>query len=1158
MKKRLLRLLCGIFAACLIASNFAFVSFAEEIFNYDKFINDPRYEVRVETRNNFELDFYWGDAYPDKVTDTGEKLLLYYLFNSRDAKEKAGYRLFEQKVHLLYKIPSVYTSLYTSGRQYRYYVADFSAGRNDVKDNMYDDYINEYQYQYYYEDFSRENKGLQPGETEAYIYGYVVANQPHITLYHLKYGNTPTMEDAAQKQYEKWNKGKESNTDERSAITVERVNGGDNILVAYHSYWDDSPKETYKRFKYHEGGSTLIEELKYESIQETYEYYYYTHIPGLSDVYTVNHLLINRLVGYKIGLVSPKKEAVDLYNDLQAKWQATVAMAPALYSMMPEVKADEPVTYGGFELAGVTKHAETNPGEDGGVFVPGTIVEGVPGVPAAIAIGVAATGAAIAGAAAATGKGGSDDKKKRKSYKMYVQKDFGDAIRRGGEQPVKIRARMAEVDPGGVERDRNDLTSQIGVSADGMTVHGAVLAGRYCEATVSVPKEYDKDTVSITFTFTGEGGSFTNTVIFRIVDGPQLKFVDERDGTLYHESCGIDAIPGDGFTYTERFAIIDAPTPPKLSDITAVNTGKFDVEFALTDQPAVYKMTVKNNTAPDPEHDIFAKPKDESFEIRVIVEGEKEPVKGYVTVKLYPEGITVSSTMEGKKKDVKYVRVQAYEKEYAGDLDRKWQVSEMQFTLAVKGEDKAIIDPDEAKYKFEKLKGSGGLGMRADKEQCLAEKYEYKGSWGDWNDKFTYTFEPNADLAEPEDGTFMMVLLPASCEYDGKTYEVEIPLRLRGKDPDPMGDWEKEYKELQRRILQYSLPENMDHWIAQLKECATEPRASVEEMRLVGKWILREYMAYWTTQQKRDQTEATMYNVIVNVLEWTKFAGDCAFSFLVNAYAGPVADALISPAKDFITGAIGEVIAARNFGEEIDVDKFEFSKNLAAAGDNLVSNSIDLKDWRKAAATLGGYFCYCAVKNYLLKLREKNESDIWGALCDAFKDMTAAALKSKAGDLIGKWLKESKKFQEKIGPFITKYFKESNFDTLQKKLNDSLGLEGELRKLAGYANDKVFETKVADVVEKYISGLAGAGFDKLREVYDGSKFVIEGGYVYYCFNIDLFDAFHYGIRLNLTRTLQAMSGDFFGWFYDFFFAGVPAAESVIEKPKDPPLPQAKN
>ena len=247
--------------------------------------------------------------------------------------------------------------------------------------------------------------------------------------------------------------------------------------------------------------------------------------------------------------------------------------------------------------------------------------------------------------------------------------------------------------------------------------------------------------------------------------------------------------------------------------------------------------------------------------------------------------------------------------------------------------------------------------MRADKEQALAEKYEYKEAWGEWNDKFVYEFEPNANLAEPEDGTFFMVILPASAEYDGKTYRAEIPLRLRGKDPDPMGDWEKEYKELERRIEKFSLPENKDMWLEKMKECATDPRVSVEELRLVSKWILREYMAYWTTQQSRDRAEATMYNVIVNVLEWTKFAGDCAFSFLITAYAGPVADALLSPVKDFATSAIGEVIAAVNNGESLDMsimERFEFSKNLAAAGDNLVSNAIDLTNWKKAAATLGG------------------------------------------------------------------------------------------------------------------------------------------------------------------------------------------------------------
>lgn len=802
--------------------------------------------------------------------------------------------------------------------------------------------------------------------------------------------------------------------------------------------------------------------------------------------------------------------------------------------------------------AGTTQNAEQNPGEDKGVSVP-----------AAIAIGTVGAVISITGAAAATSSGNdsADDDKKKKTYKMYVQKDFGDAIRKGAE-PVKVRARMAEVDEMGVEQDRNDLTAKITASGDGMTVESTALVGRYLEAVVSIPKDYEDDKAEITFTFTGEGGVFTNTVIFRAVDGPSLKFVEETEEAgayrLNGSSCGIDLIAGDNFTYTAEFMIIDAVTPPAVSDMTAENPGDFGVTFEETGRQFVYKMHVKNNTATEPDHDVFTEKKTRNFEIKVKVEGEENLVTGYVTMNLYPEGITVQSSEIGKKNNVKYVRVQAYEKENVGGLDNKWQVCTMKLTAAFKLKDKSVIDPENAKFKFEKIKGSGGTGMRADKEESVAEKFKYKETHGYSSGKYEYDFEPNSSLSEPDDGTFYMVLLPTETEFEGTRYNAEVPLRLRGSDLGATGDWEKEYKELQRRIIQFSLPGNMDKWIAQLKTCATEPRASVEELRLVSKWILREYMDYWTNQQKKDLDEANMYNAIVNVLEWTKFAGDCAFSFLVAAYAGPVAEALISPAKDFLTSAIGEIVAARSHGDAIDVDNFEFSKNLAAAGDNLLSNNINLTNWRQAAATLGGYFVYSAVKNYILKLREKNEADLWGALCEAFKDMTLAALKSKAGELIGKWLKESKKFQEKIGPFITKYFKETNFETLQKKLNDSLDLYGDLRKAVGYANDKVFETKVAEVVEKYISGLVGAGFDKLREVYDGSKFTVEGGCVYYCFNIDLFDAFHYGIKLNLTRTLQAMTGNFFGWLYDLFFAGVPAATSVIDKPKDPPLPPAKN
>lgn len=158
----------------------------------------------------------------------------------------------------------------------------------------------------------------------------------------------------------------------------------------------------------------------------------------------------------------------------------------------------------------VTQEAEETPGEDGGTMVPTAIVVGVFGV-----------SAALAGAALAAGRQ-DDPPIPLKSYKMYVQKDFGDILPRGGE-PQIIRARMAEVDESKTERDRNDLTKKIGATANGMIIHSVAMVGRYCEASVSIPKDYASDTASISFVFEGEGGTFTNEVIFK-VDAPTIEF----------------------------------------------------------------------------------------------------------------------------------------------------------------------------------------------------------------------------------------------------------------------------------------------------------------------------------------------------------------------------------------------------------------------------------------------------------------------------------------------------------------------------------------------------------------------------------------------------------------------------------------------------------
>ena len=444
--------------------------------------------------------------------------------------------------------------------------------------------------------------------------------------------------------------------------------------------------------------------------------------------------------------------------------------------------------------------------------------KGVP-VPVIIVIGVAAAGG---GAALALKKKSDNEKKKNKTYKMYTQKDFGDFLIKGGE-PVKVRARMAEVE-GVKERDREDLTAKISGVGEGARVEKMEISGRYVEASVTVPKDYEGDEASVLFTFTGEGGTFTEKVIFRVSDGPYLEFVsDDNDGYISPKNCiRFDAIKGDGFTYSAKFKICDAVKEPDLWAFKEEYKDGLSVKFEKTDEKFVYKVSVKNKTSKAMEHDIFAEPEDLGFDFTALIEEAKTRVSGNVSLRLYEEGLTVASRYKDKKDDTEYIRVQAYEKEHAGDLDNKWQVTEITFTLALIGDTKSEIDPDGMSLKFEKLKGAGGIGCDASAEQSLAEKFEYKEELNVFNDKNVLTFEPNSNLCEPEDGSYFIVLLPAKCSCKGKTYEGDIPLRLEGKKPDPFEGWDEEYSKLKERIEKYT---GLQSWMS-LRSIPKLPQSS--------------------------------------------------------------------------------------------------------------------------------------------------------------------------------------------------------------------------------------------------------------------------------------------------------------------------------------------
>lgn len=188
-----------------------------------------------------------------------------------------------------------------------------------------------------------------------------------------------------------------------------------------------------------------------------------------------------------------------------------------------------------------TIYAPPEPGEDPGTVIDPDIVEGKqshstsPGG----AVGVAVGGAAVtAGAAALLGGGdgpGGKKKKKRSVYKMYVNKDFGNVIKKGSP-PCWVYARIVEITPKGVERDRPDLTKLIvPFSGDGMLTveNGGMTSNGYLAARVSAPKDTNGSTGRVSFQFQGPGGLYTEHVIFSLTEA-RINFGQENLGLPAH------------------------------------------------------------------------------------------------------------------------------------------------------------------------------------------------------------------------------------------------------------------------------------------------------------------------------------------------------------------------------------------------------------------------------------------------------------------------------------------------------------------------------------------------------------------------------------------------------------------------------------------------
>ncbi len=695
--------------------------------------------------------------------------------------------------------------------------------------------------------------------------------------------------------------------------------------------------------------------------------------------------------------------------------------------------------------------ADDTPGETG-VSVPAAIVVGLLGIVGA----VGAAGAVAVGASGGDGGGESaDDERRKKTYKMYIRKDFGDCIAYNKPQ-VTVYARMAEVNENGNEVDRSDLTAQIQIFSGGapVQVEGCQMAGNYMGALVCAEGAQTADRPNsgvVSFLFTGEGGTFRNNVTFRLTGEPYISFPN-RGGLL---EMTLPMLLGDGGAYELPFEVHDFMQKPTELRVNPQGDAPVSCEVEESGNNRYIVKLQNNSVKPDKTQasaSIYA------FEL--VAENENEYAKNRFEVHLHPEGLSVSLI----KMDKGVAQVGCYRD---ADSPEESDILPTRFKLELavaetdeKGVTAAKIVPY-AQYtpEFGKMTGTD------DKTSVLVQKYECPIEAASENRDGLYRFCPKAQLPDPKAYAFT-VNQPITAEYKGERYTLELPVRLIGEPLDVMKGWDEEYKRFTRIVQYYGLSAET---AASVREMAKN--RSTEELRLLTKMILMESMNYYTAENADFQRIGDQMAFLEDSFSVIKWFGDQAFSYLMTVATGPLGEAILVPVKEIIVSVIAESFASFIAGDEIDYTSYDFVQSLGGMLESIVmtqmsdaSTAMSLSELKKLGGILAAFLVISALKHYISDLGPDGKPIrcMYSAFSAAFSDLTASAFKMIAGNYFEKLIKSSRG-QSGLGAYLLKWWQKVFPDVDLTAVTQGIGPGGK----------DVGLTAAAKVLQKYVEEYFG-------------------------------------------------------------------------------------
>lgn len=807
---------------------------------------------------------------------------------------------------------------------------------------------------------------------------------------------------------------------------------------------------------------------------------------------------------FKRRLADVKNEVNKMYD--QAKTGATTMLNAYSGVRVETKKTAEVRKYDDKPEGSVSTGVDTKAGKTAG--------ESGVTIPAIIVVGVAGAAAAAAGVGAGGGTSPeSAEEDKKKKYKMYIYKEFGDCIRYD-KRAVLVYARIAEEGPDGTETEREDLTAQIRIFSDDshMKVGTAEMAGRYVGATVEAESAKGSENPSegiVSFEYIGEGGQFRNNVSFRLVGEPYIKF-DEQGQKL---SMAVPMIEGDMGVYKVPFSLHDFVDVPKLS-IKPQENSPFEVELETTDD-FNYKVIIKNRSTKS------EKPNAQSsmYYVEVIAEGEDEYVNDRFRMDIYPEGLSVSVI---KFDEEGYAQIGAYSDVEKVEGGEAVLATRFRLELAVSvadegGRTKAeLVDLTNIEAAFKALKGSS---VRTDN---LAKVFKYEIEKVSGNG--VYKLQPKMQIPEGDEKHHLY--LPISCEYQSKQYSLDLPVRLIGEPFNEMKEKQQELEMLLDRIKRYMPPEQWTDVIRNLKE--NYDNLSAKEIRLLNRSLYDTAARKMLDEAQENIDFAETLDWVIWGLEWVKWVGDQAFSYVAAAYTGPVGEALLSPTKEIMVQLISENIWYRE-GISSPAEKLRgVNSNLMAMLENSLMTQIkEDTSIKKAGAILAAFTVIKIVNHYYNDVGSDGKRiGFYDAILAGLGDLTSNAFKYIV----------SSKFDEMAGSPKAKEYFEKYVGEWVKNLLDK--------------NADGWREKGIEVIKKYVEETAGLVSAKVYSKAQQVELKEEKGSL--VININVWeDSANSNNSVIVSIDVMQIKDKLYDYIFGTMFSTFPFAQTKLNPPADP-------